>query len=251
MVPCVVSLVLLICSLIPVVTLAQDVTVLKSFPGDSGPGPKDNPDNTGGVGPSHVVDCTDANVLIHDKKTGEVLQRLTQTEFWKRAQPGFTLPKLNDPRMTYDPIAGRWYAVAQAQSGPPYGFLSVSESMDPTRGWKGVRLPTAPANLGMKLGFDKNGVYITFIVMTGDTHTMHGCLAIPKADAIAADCPDLANVQSFSNLEIESFPATDIDPNKSADSPEVILNREFGNSFSKMYMYKVTWSGKNATISPA
>jgi len=48
----------------------------------------------------------------------------------------------------------------------------------------------APANLGMKLGFDRNGVYITFIVMTGDTHTMHGCLAIPKADAIAAHGPD-------------------------------------------------------------
>ena len=78
----------------------------------------------------------------------------------------------------------------------------------------------APANLGMKLGFDRNGVYITFIVMTGDTHTMHGCLAIPKADAIAAHGPDLANVQSFSKLEIESFPATDIDPNKSADAPK-------------------------------
>jgi hypothetical protein len=37
---------------------AQEVTVLRSFPGDFGPGPKDNPDNTGGVGPSHVVECT-------------------------------------------------------------------------------------------------------------------------------------------------------------------------------------------------
>lgn len=48
------------CSLVPAMALAQEVTVLTSFPGDFGPGPKDNPDNTGGVGPSHVVDCTDA-----------------------------------------------------------------------------------------------------------------------------------------------------------------------------------------------
>ena len=224
---------------------------MKTFPGDSGPGPKDNPDNTGGVGPRHVVDCTDANIVIHDKATGAVMKRMTQTEFWKNAQPGFNLPTLNDPRMTYDPLAGRWYTVVQAQSGTPYGFLAVSASMDPTQGWKGVRLPMEPANLGMKLGFDRNGVYITFIVMTGDTHTMHGCFAIPKADVIAADGPDLANLQSFSNLEIESFPATDIDPNKSADAPEILLNREFGNSFSKMYLYKVTWSGKTATISRA
>jgi len=245
------QLVFLIGSLLPALSLAQEVTVLKSFPGDSGPGPKDNPDNTGGVGPSHIVDCTDANIVIHDKKTGAILQRMTQTEFWKSAQPGFTLAKLNDPRMTYDPLAGRWYTVVQAQSGPPYGFLAVSASADPTRGWKGVKLPMAPANLGMKLGFDKNGIYVTFIVMTGDTHTMHGCFAIPKADAIAADGPDLTNGQSFSNLEIESFPATDINPDKSADAPEIILNREFGNRYSKMYLYRITWSGKTATISRA
>jgi hypothetical protein len=230
---------------------AQEIVILKSFPGDSGPGPKDNPDNTGGVGPSHVVDCTDANIVFHAKKTGDVLRRMTQTEFWKNAQPGFTLPKLNDPRMIYDPLAARWYTVVQAQSGPPYGFLAVSLSADPTEGWRGVQLPMTPANLGMKLGFDKNGIYITYIVMTGDTHTMHGCLALPKDDAIAADGPRLANVQSFANLEIESFPATDIDPNKPADATEPLLNREFGNSFSKMYLYKLTWSGKTATLSKA
>jgi hypothetical protein len=244
-------MVLLIGSLITSTAPAQGVVVLRSFPGDSGPGPKDNPDSTGGVGPSHVVDCTDVNIVIHDKKTGEVLRRMTQTEFWKEANPDFDLPVLNDPRMTYDPLVERWYTVVQAQGGTPYGFLAVSSSTDPTRGWKGVRLPMAPANLGMKLGFDKNGVYITHIVMTGDTHTMHGCLAIPKADAIAADGPDLANVQTFTNLEIESFPATDLDPDKAADAPELILNREFGNSFSRMFLYKVTWSGKKASISPA
>jgi hypothetical protein len=237
--------------LVPATGPAQEVTVLTSFPGDSGPGPKDNPDNTGGVGPAHVVDCTDAHVVIHDKKTGEVLRRMTQTEFWKEAKPGFTVPKLNDPRMTYDPLAERWYTVAQAQDSIPYGFLAVSESSDPTRGWKGVRLPMEPANLGMKLGFDKNGVYITFIVMTGDTHTMHGLFAIPKADVIAAEGPGMDNVQSFKNLEIESFPATDLDPNKAPDAPELILNREFGNSFSKMYLYRLTWDGKTATLSKA
>ena len=50
-------------------------------------GPKDNPDNTGGVGPSHVVDCTDANLVIHDKKTGAVLQRMTQTSSGKTRSP--------------------------------------------------------------------------------------------------------------------------------------------------------------------
>lgn len=245
------QVVLVACSLLSASAMAQQVVVLKSFPGDFGPGPKDNPDNTGGVGPDHVVDCTDANVVIHDKRTGDVLQRMTQVEFWRKARPGFELPKLNDPRMTYDPLAGRWYVVAQVQDGPPHGYLAVSASADPSRDWRGVKLPMAPANLGMKLGFDRNGVYITFIVMTGDTHTMHGCFAIPKADAVSADGPDLANLRAFSDLEIESFPATDLNPEKSPDAPEILLNREFGNRFSRLYLYKITWAGKGATISPA
>jgi hypothetical protein len=248
---CVPQLTFVVCSLVAAMASAQEVTILTSFPGDSGPGPKDNPDNTGGVGLSHIVDCTDANIVIHDKNTGEVLRRMTQTEFWINAKPGFPLPKLNDPRMSYDPLAQRWYTVVQAASGRPHGFFAVSESMDPTQGWKGVQLPMTPANLGMKLGFDENGVYITFIVMTGNTHTMHGCFAIPKVDAIAADGPTLANLQSFSELEIESFPATDLNPSKPGNAPEIILNREFGDAFSKMYMYKLTWSGNKATISQA
>jgi hypothetical protein len=239
----------LFCLLASLMASAQEVTILTTFPGDSGPGPKDNPDNTGGVGPGHIVDCTDANIVIHDKKTGGVLKRMTQVEFWKGARPGLAPPVLNDPRMTYDPLAERWYTVAQAQDSTPYGFLAVSESKDPTRGWKAVRLPMEPANLRMKLGFDRNGIYITFIVMTGDTHAMHGCFAIPKADAIAADGPRLAHTQPFANLEIESFPASDLSPNKPAGAPEILLNREFGNDFSRMYLYRITWAGGAASIS--
>ena len=58
-------------------------------------------------------------------------------------------------------------------------------------------------------------------------------------------------MQTFTDLEIESFPATDLAPDKPADAPEILLNREFGNSFSKIYLYRITWSGKKAAISRA
>src|SRR5262249_55160235 len=154
------------------------------------------------------------NVVIHDKKAGRVVSRMTQTEFWKRVRPGFDLPKLNDPRFLYDPLSGRWFGVIAEMKGASSGFLAVSVGPDPTQGWNGVRLPMGPADVGMKLGVDRNGLYITFIVMTGDTHTMHSCYAIPKADATAPGGPSLANLQTFSNLEIECFPATDLDPDK-------------------------------------
>ena len=63
----------------PATTNEPGVTVVTTFPGDSGPGPKDVPDNSGAVGPDHLVDFTNANVVIHDKKSGKVIRRMTHT----------------------------------------------------------------------------------------------------------------------------------------------------------------------------
>ncbi len=226
-----------------------EVEILTTFPGASGPGPKDCPDNAGAVGPDHVVDFTNADVVIHDKRTGKVVRQMTQTQFWKAANPRFDLPKLNDPRLLYDPLSGRWFGVIAELKEGSVGYLAVSETSDPTKGWRGAVLPMAPTNPGMKLGVDKNGIYIAFYVLTGNIHTMMSVHAIPKADAVAASGPSLAHLQMFANLEIECFPATDLDPDKPADAPEVLLNREFGNRFSKLHLYKISWAGNTASIS--
>jgi hypothetical protein len=55
---------------------------------------------------------------------------------------------------------------------------------------------------------------------------------------------------TLTKLEIDTFPATDLYPNKASDAPEVILNKEFGNDCRKLYMYRITWNGKTASISP-
>jgi hypothetical protein len=233
----------------PPTTAEPGVTVLTTFPGDTGPGPKEAPDNGGAVGPNHVVDFTNANVVIHDKKTGKVIRRMTQTEFWKNTKPAFNLPKLNDPRLLYDPLSRRWFAVIAELTKLSVGYLAVSESSDPTEGWKAIKLPMEPTDPGMKLGVDKNGLYIAFYVLTGDTHTMMSVHAVPMADAIAPDGPSLVHLQTFSKLEIECFPATDPNPNKPADAPAILLHHEFGNSFSRMFMYKITWAGNTASIS--
>jgi hypothetical protein len=227
----------------------EDVKILSTFPAAAGPGPKDCPDNTGAVGPDHVMDFTNAIVVIHDKITGKIVRQMTQTEFWKAANPKFDLPKLNDPRLLYDPLSGRWFGVIAELKKGSVGYLAVSESWDPTKGWKGVVLPMAPTDPGMKLGVDKNGLYIAYYVLTGDIHTMMSVHAIPKADAVVEGGPSLAHMQTFTNLEIECFPATDLDPDKPADAPEVLLNREFGNSFSNLHLYKITWAGRTASIS--
>src|SRR5215831_5013599 len=155
----------------PATTTEPGVTVLTTFPGDTGPGPKDAPDNSGAVGPDHVVDFTNANVVIHDKKSGKVIRRMTQTEFWKTTKPGFDFPRLNDPRLLYDPLSRRWFAVIAELKKLSVGYLAVSESSDPTMGWKAVKLHMEPNDPGMKLGVDNDGLYIAFYQLKGDSHT--------------------------------------------------------------------------------
>jgi hypothetical protein len=118
--------------LVSALAYAGEVEILATFPGASGPGPKDCPDNSGAVGPDHVVDFTNTDVVIHDKNTGKVVRRMTQTEFWKAANPGFSLPVLNDPRLLYDPLSGRWFAVIAELRKESVGYLAVSQSSDPT-----------------------------------------------------------------------------------------------------------------------
>ena len=69
------------------------------------------------------------------------------------------------------------------------------------------------------------------------------------ADVIAADGPNLSHMQTFPDLEWEAFPATDLDPKKAPDAPAVLLCKAFGDTASKLYLYKITWSGKKASIS--
>jgi len=231
----------------PAVFAQHSLTVITTFPGDKGPGTKELPDNVGGVSAEHVVDFTSANFVVHDKKTGKVLLEKPQTKFWEDLGfSGITRP--NDPRLLYDVLSKRWIATI-AHDAEHKLYLAVSTSPDPTQPWKGVLTPFASPDFGFRMGVDKNGWYGCWWNYNKDLHTMMTACALAKDDLLAAQGPNLANVQIFKELEIESFPATDFDPDKAPDAPEILLNREFGNNFSKLYLYKITWAGKTASIS--
>lgn len=224
--------------------LAQGVMILKSFPADSGRGYyRDMPDGSGAVGPEHVVDFDGLNVVVHDKATGRVLKRMTQVEFWSKVEPANTLvpPQPDSPRMLYDPVSSRWIAVLLSEH-KGHQYLAVSTSVDPTKPWKGGQLSKEKQQLLLKIGVDRNGFYMT--INSGED-----CIVIPKADLIAPGGPDLANMVIFHNLALEALPATDFNPAKAPDAPEVLLNKEFGDDCGKLFLYKVTWKGKTPSIS--
>ncbi len=229
---------------LPVQSRAQGVTVVKSFPADSDRGYyRDMPDGSGSVGPKHIMDFDGLNVVVHDKATGNVLLKKTQKEFWASVEPANTLvpPQPDSPRLLYDALSDRWFAVLlSAHQG--YIYLAVSTSSDPTKPWKGVALTKEKQQLLLKIGVDKNGFYITL-------NFGEDCITIPKSDLIAPGGPDLTHMAVFHDLALEALPATDLNPGKAPDSPQVLLNKEFGDDCGKLYMYKIAWKGQNASIS--
>ena len=143
-----------------VLARAADVQVVWSFEGNKGPGWKAAANVMGAVGPSHVVDFTEGGFTVHDKATGKVLRHFSQHEFWSQVEPaGSIVPQkdANDPWMVYDPLSQRWFATS-AGTSPGVPFLAVSVSSDPTRSWKGVKLPLPQIDPGMKIGVDKKGL---------------------------------------------------------------------------------------------
>jgi hypothetical protein len=231
---------------------AADLTVVKAFPADKGPGyRKPAPDVAAAVGPQHAVTLDDRAFVAVEKATGKVVKDLTQHDFWLGVRPAGTLDlHANDPRVLYDPLSERWIAWVQGVA-PSHGYLAVSATSDPTGTWNGMKFPIPPHNYGAKAGLDRNGFYLTVHNGQNDTHKAHTCYAIPKADLIAPNGPDLSHLQAFPDLEIESFPAMDLYPDKAPDAPEILLNKGFGNVADKLYLYKITWSGTSARISDA
>jgi hypothetical protein len=241
-------------------TRAGDGTILQTFPGASGPGYKPCPDTTGAVGPHHVVDFADSFFIVHDKASGKVLVQKTMVDFWKSVEPSNTLDLVtpNDPRMLYDPLSQRWFASCADDKTRHRLYLAVSTSSDPTQPWKGVQTPFESPDFGFRPGVDKNGFYgcwWNFQHTTRNTHIMMDGCAIPKADIIAPAGPDLSHVNLFKNFEVESFPATDLNPGKAPSDPEVFLNKQFPTDtttgpITTLCMYKITWSNPTtATMS--
>lgn len=232
--------------------LADDVTIVKSFPGNKGPGWKQTIDVAGAVGPEHVVDFDVAHFVVHGKVTGQVLKRLSSGEFWRQVEPaGSLVPDrvANDDRILYDPLSDRWFACA---AGAPEAdcFLAVSTTSNPLDPWQGAKLPLPRINPYMKMGVDRNGLDVCSCNGHAEPSKAMNCYVIPKSDAIAHGGPVLKNASNFPALQFSSMLALDFDPDKPVDAPEILLTNEFSDGIcDKVYLYRVIWTGLKASLS--
>lgn len=227
------------------------IEVVSTFEGDRGPGFKAAANVMGAVGPKHVVDFTIAGFTVRDKATGKPLQHRSQLEFWRQVQPVKALdpsPNANDPWLVYDPLSERWFATI-AGTGTGESFLAVSSSADPTQPWKGVSLPLPRVDPGLKIGVDRNGVYISCANGSGNPREALDLYVIPKADAVDKNGPSLVHAQTFGKLIYAAFPAVHLDAGQNPETPAVLLNNQFGGpTCRELYLHRIKWTGARAAI---
>ncbi len=248
---------LLSCLLLSAVALAADgATVVHVFPGQNGPHPADSParsvDTMGGVGPRHLVGFINGGVTIRAKTDGkELAPYQTQLQFWqaalKNAGGGEPSGHPYDPRIFFDPLTSRWFAIADewrfAKDGGAccmdHVLIGVSRDDDPTHPWKAIDFEAKTTLDNAKFGIDRNGFYLTELEASRSDTPQGALLAIPKSDLLwKGDAkPSLAHlnrlpVEMFTRMSdhklrgVEGMlPMFDVDAKKKTSAPEYFVNR--------------------------
>jgi len=219
--------------LLPIPSVVQALNIDLSFTGSSlltsGFIP---PDTMGAVGPDQFVELLNGQYSVYRNTDGVRVQSSTLNDFWRNAGVTPAGSFAFDPRITYDSSSGRWFAAAADNSFGPNNFLvAVSNSSNPTQGWKAFAIPSDSTRTHWAdfptLGVNRDGVYLAanmFPIGFGSVNTT--VLVLPKADLIAGTIANktlFENVQ-FGNIGFSVQPVTDP---KSAGTPVAMLLSDF------------------------
>ena len=121
----------------------QALSIQSSFTGSSLPESTIVPDTMGAAGPDHFVELINGRYSVYRNADGVRVQTSTLNGFWQSAgvTPAANFPF--DPRVTYDPATQRWFAASADNAFNANSFLvAVSNSSNPTQGWKAFAIPS-------------------------------------------------------------------------------------------------------------
>ena len=235
----------------PLAAQTTPITVVHAFPGMNGPNPADagsaSADMMGGVSRDFLVGFINGGLSVRSKQDGhEVQPPQTQMQFWSAAfrnAGGEVAGKPYDPRIAFDPMTSRWFAVADTNINGITNrvLIAVSQDADPTHTWKAVeyRMPTPIDNV--KLGIDRFGLYTVGATGSPGPEAVPVTIAaIPKEDLLwkSSGIPSLARlnllrvegaVPRMSDRKYNGtegmLPAYDLNPKKKLGDPVYFVNR--------------------------
>ncbi|HVJ81639.1 MAG TPA: autotransporter-associated beta strand repeat-containing protein [Planctomycetia bacterium] len=187
------------------------------------------PDTQGAAGVDQIGILVNGRYKVFSK-TGAQQQNLSQTTFFSNAGAGSG--SAGDPRILFDPLSGRWFAVNFTSGNNNNLLVAISAGADPTGQWKSIVIPTSGGTFKdfPTLGLDANGLYIGTNNFSG-SFTGIGLYTIPKTSLLwsGAGSPSLTNLTSNNALSANTFGTTpqqivNFDVNQSGNTTRVIAN---------------------------
>jgi hypothetical protein len=173
------------------------------------------PDTEGAVGPHHLMEALNSQVVIQDR-SGNTLSAITNSTFWS----SLGVTESFDAHVLYDPYAQRWIfsSAAGEESSDAAILIGVSQTSDPTAGWNLYKV-----NLGSSanwvdyptLGFNKNWIVVQANIFTiaGGNFVNSTIWAFDKADLYAGGSGKYTVLTPTSGFT--QVPATTMDPDLS------------------------------------
>jgi hypothetical protein len=149
------------------------------------------PDTMGAAGPDQYVELINGRYSVYRNTDGVRVQTSSLNDFWRNAGVSPAGSFAFDPRILYDSSSGRWFAASVDNPGNnPNNFLvAVSNSSDPTQGWKAFAIPSDSAKSRWAdfptLGVNRDGVYLSANMFPITASFATSVLVLPKADLIA------------------------------------------------------------------
>src|SRR5438552_4456902 len=112
--------------------------------GSSGFSPYSPPDTHGAIGPAHFVEFINGAYAVYNKAGTTIGSKTDEDAFWVSGFSNAGTPydptedNMSDPRVFYDQLSRRWFAVEidGLTNGANEILLARSNSNDPTGPWK-------------------------------------------------------------------------------------------------------------------
>lgn len=242
---------------------AARAQIVNSFEGDRGPGLAVCKSNGGPIhcdraemdaaaNGKQIVQVTWQNVNVYDT-AGRLLKSTPLSTLIRSAGLDPNPPKGGgpfEPHIVYNEFIERWIITVTCSND----CTLVSASSDATGSWGGTYLsclqggPCLDRNPGIKLGYDKNGVYICGGHIGDDNpETVPGvaydCFAVSSEEAKGiAQGTAPTQVNRSHNMPLDIVPAIDHDRSKAASAPAFFANKSCDHAAQRACQHSANFS---------
>lgn len=217
------------------------------------------PDTMGSAGQNHVAILVNGRYRSFDK-LGTMTQNLSDTTFFTNAgyNPAGGYDTFGDPRLRFDPLSGRWFAMNFTLSPEANDInnrivIAVSQNADPNSAWKSVSFQTTINSFAdfPTLAIDKNGIYIGTNDFPNSAGFSVSLFTAAKSGLLwtGAGSPTLTNFTAFAGLDENQRGVTlqasnNFDPNQSGTNNRVIA----GFNSTNLRTYNIQNTGGTTTL---